>query len=235
MLKQSEIKMNRLKLDNGTMLATMAFCQHLGIPYDSLLILTDTVQVMVIPDSMYCDHDQALSRRVEYQLVQDNVEAEKLKTRMKTGEYLPQVGVGVGAFTFDMDQEWNNDLMAFGTVTIPLTDWWGGSYEIKEQKLHEQIAQNNADFAATQLKLQMEKVRRDLIEAYQQVKIAEESVGQAKENLKITGDNHDAGTIGISDLLEAQALYQSTLDQLTDARCAYRVKMAEYLKVTGKD
>ena len=79
----------------------------------------------------------------------------------------------------------------------------------------------------------MEKVRRDLVESYQQVKLAEEAVGQAKENLKVTDDNYRAGTIGISDLLEAQAIFQDTSDRLTDARCNYRVKMAEYLKVTA--
>ena len=233
MLKQSELKMNRLKLENGTRLAAMSFCQHLGIPYDSLLTLTDTVSIYTIPDSIYSDHQQALLRRAEYQLVQESVEAEKLQVRMKRGEYLPEIGVGVGAFTYGLDDDWNNSLMAFGTVTIPLTDWWEGSYTIKEHRLKETIAQNNADYTAQLLKLQMEKSKSDLRESYKQIQIAEEAVSQARENLKITSDNYDAGIIGIADLLEAQALYQETSDQLTDARCAYRVRIAEYLKVTG--
>jgi len=135
----------------------------------------------------------------------------------------------------DMDNGWKNDLMAFGTVTIPLTDWWGGSYKLKEHKLKEEIAQNNASYTAELLQLQMEKAWTDLQESHQQIKIAEEAIGQASENLKITTDNYRAGIIGISDLLEAQAILQSTRDQLTDAQCAYRVKMAEYLKATGNN
>jgi outer membrane protein TolC len=150
------------------------------------------------------------------------------------GEYLPQVGIGVGAFTFDIEDDWNNNLMAFGTVTIPLTDWWGGSYSLKEQKLKEEIVQNNANYTAQMLKLQIEKSWTGIQESWQQIKIAEETVAQARENLKINTDNYEAGTIGISDLLEAQAIYQAACDSLTEARCTYQVKMAEYRKVTGK-
>jgi outer membrane protein TolC len=233
-LKQSELKMNRLKLENGLRLATMSFCQQLGIAYDTTITLTDSTAAFSEPASVYIDPRQAMTNRAEYNLVQQNVEAEKLQSKMKLGEYLPQVGIGVGAFTYDMQDEWSNNLMAFGTVTIPLTDWWGGSYTLKEHKLKEEIAQNNADYTAQMLKLQIEKAWADMLESYQQIKIAEEAIGQARENLKITTDNYEAGTIGISDLLEAQALFQNTCDNLTEARCSYKIRMAEYSKVTGR-
>jgi multidrug efflux pump len=232
-LKQSELKMNRLKLENGLKLATMSLCQHLGLPYDPRIKLTDSAGISSEPASLYIDPGQALTKRAEYNLVQENVEAEKLQSKMKLGEYMPQVAVGVGAFTFDMQDGFNNNLMAFGTVTIPLTDWWGGSYNIKERRLKEEIAQNNADYTAQMLKLQIEKAWTDLQESWQQIKIAEEAIGQARENLKITNDNYNAGTIGISDLLEAQAIFQNTCDNLTEARCSYMIKMAEYMRVTG--
>jgi multidrug efflux pump subunit AcrB/outer membrane protein TolC len=234
-LKQSELKMNRLKLENGLKLATMSFCQHLGIPYDPMIMLSDSTGTFSEPASLYIDPQKALINRAEYNLVQENVEAEKLQSNMKLGEYLPQVSLGVGAFTYDMKDKLNNNLMAFGTVTIPITDWWGGSYSLKEHKLREVIAQNNADYTAQMLQLQIEKAWTDLSESYQQIKIAEETVGQARENLKISTDNYHAGTIGISDLLEAQALFQNTCDNLTEARCSYKIKMAEYLKVTGRN
>ncbi|MCU0369969.1 MAG: TolC family protein [Bacteroidales bacterium] len=232
-LKQSEIEMNRLKLENGIKLSEMSFCQHLGIPYDSLLTLSDSVVVISEPGSLYVDPRAALAGRVEYSLVQKSVEAQKLQSLMKRGEYLPQVGIGVGAFTYDMNDDWNNNLMAFGTVTIPITDWWGGSYTIQEHRLKEEIAQNNADFTAEMLRLQIEKAWTDLQETYQRIKIAEKALRQAQENLRITTDHYRAGTIGIPDLLEAQALQQDAGDRVTEARCAYRIKIAEYNKVTG--
>ena len=166
--------------------------------------------------------------------MQKSVEAEKLQSRMKLGEYLPEVGVGVGAFTFDMDDDWNNNLMAFGTVRIPLTDWWEGSYALHERKLREQIAENNAAHTADLLKLQMDKAWFDMQETFQQISIAKEAVEQATANLKITTDFYNAGTIGISDLLEAQAILQQTRDNLTESQCNYKINVANYLKVTAK-
>jgi multidrug efflux pump len=234
MLKQSELKMNRLKLENGIKLATMSFCQHLGITYNPGITLSDSTGTYSEPSLLYTDPQQALTNRAEYNLVQQNVEAEKLQSKMKRGEYLPQVGVGVGAFTFDMQDGFNNNLMAFGTVTIPLTDWWGGSYNIKEHRLKEEIAQNNADYTEQMLKLQIEKAWSDLQEYFQQIYIANEAISQAQENLDITSVNYRAGTIGISDLLEAQAILQNSYDNLAEARCSYKIIMAEYLQATGK-
>ncbi|HAH22968.1 MAG TPA: hypothetical protein DCL77_04265, partial [Prolixibacteraceae bacterium] len=57
---------------------------------------------------------------------------------------------------------------------------------------------------------------------------------QASENLKVTDDNYRSGTIGISDLLEAQALFQTTNDQLTNSKCNLQIARARYLQAIGK-
>jgi multidrug efflux pump subunit AcrB/outer membrane protein TolC len=232
-LKQSELRMNQLKLENGRKLAIMAFCQHIGIEYDPQMVLSDSANDYSEPLNIYANHQLALSNRVEYQLVQENVKAEKLQSKMKRGEYLPEIGVGVGAFTYDMNDKWNNNMMAFGSVSIPITGWWEASYTLKERKLKEQIAQNNADNTTELLLLQMEKERFEIQEAFQQIQLAEDAVKQAEENLKITNDNYRAGIIGVSDLLEAQAILQDSYDNLSGARCSYKIKMAAYLQATG--
>jgi len=52
--------------------------------------------------------------------------------------------------------------------------------------------------------------------------------------LKVNQDSYDNGLINVSDLLEAQSLRQQTRDQLTDAMAEYRVKLVNYLQVTGR-
>jgi len=39
--------------------------------------------------------------------------------------------------------------------------------------------------------------------------------------------------VGISDLLEAQALFQSSNDNLNDALCGYQIKKAKHLQSIG--
>ena len=54
------------------------------------------------------------------------------------------------------------------------------------------------------------------------------------ENLKVNDDSYKNGLISVSDLLEAQADYQHTLDQVTEAKADYLVKKTAYLQSTGR-
>jgi outer membrane protein TolC len=232
-LKLSELLINKSKVENGRALAAMTLCQYIGIPYDPSVKLSDPLVVDAPPDAYHVDHTETLKARPEYRLLEDSVRGEELKTRMKLGEYLPQVGVGVAGFYMKMDAaEGRTNGVVFGTLSIPLSGWWGGSHALNEQKAQEQIARNNLKDSADLLLLQMEKAWQDLTDAYRQVLLARESKAQAEENLKVNQDSYDNGLTSISDLLEAQALLQQANDQLTDAMAAYRVDLVSYLQVT---
>ena len=70
-------------------------------------------------------------------------------------------------------------------------------------------------------------------EAYQQLQLSERSIEQAEENLRLNRDYYRAGTSRMSDLLEAQLLYQQSLDKHTDAFADYQNKLLEYRQAIG--
>jgi outer membrane protein TolC len=128
----------------------------------------------------------------------------------------------------------NTNAVAFATISIPISDWWGGVHKIKQGNAKVEIARNRLAETSELLVLQIEQANNELNEYYFQVGIAGKSVEQAGENLKVTRDNYKAGVSSMSDLLEAQSVYQNVLDNLTEARCNYQVKKAKYLQATGK-
>lgn len=233
-IKQSEMRINRLKLNNGINLATRAFSQYIGVPYDSTLVLSDTLDIVQTPYSVYLDASQALSGREEYKLLQQSVKAEKLQTRLKLGEYLPEAGVGAGALYYDFNDKGTYNTMVFASVKIPISDWWGASHTLKERKFKEQIALNNNQNNSELLLLQIQKTWNDLEESFKQMEVDKETIKQAEENLRINNDNYKSGIVNISDMLEAQIMLQQVEDQLTDARANYKVKLVSYLQVTGR-
>jgi outer membrane protein len=234
-LKLSEVLLNKSKVENGRALAAMAFCQHIGIPYDPDIELSDPLVVDGSPAPYHVDHREALKARPEFRLLQDSVRAEELKTRIKLGERLPQAGIGVAGFYMKMDAaEGRTNGVLFATLSIPLSGWWGGSHALNEQKAREEIARNNLRDKADLLVLQMEKAWQDLTNGHRQVLLARESKAQAEENLKVNQDSYDNGLSTVSDLLEAQALLQQADGQLTDAMAAYRVNLVFYLQITGR-
>lgn len=234
-LKQNQLKMNRLKLQNGTSLAKMAFCQYIGVVYDKSISFVDSTGLKGAPELIYTDHQDALVNREEYKLLQKSTAAEKYMTKMQKGEYMPQVAVGVGAMYLDiMDDKGEANGLAFGTVKIPMFGWWEAKYKMKERHFKEEQNRNMVTDNTEKLLLQMQQGRNSLEEAYQQVHLAEISISQATENLRVTQDSYSAGMVNISDLLDAQAQLQKSKDLYIDALTQLKISKVTYLQVTGR-
>jgi outer membrane protein TolC len=229
-LKQNELEVNRLKLTDGIALSKKALCQHIGIPYDSALVLTDTIPVIIDPLKLFVNPDDAVKNRNEYKILEKAVKAEELQKRMVLGEYLPQVAVGVAGVYTDLMDKTNQMGIAFGTLNIPISDWWGGSYKLRQSSARIDDANNKLNETSELLTIQIIQVQNELNQNYFSIGNAEKSVEQAKENLKVTKDNYDAGINGMSDLLEAQSVYQGALNSLTEAKCNYQIAKAKYLQ-----
>jgi outer membrane protein TolC len=63
---------------------------------------------------------------------------------------------------------------------------------------------------------------------------ARRSIEQAEENLRLNRNFYQAGTVKMSDLLEAQLLYQQACDQHVDAYANYQQQLLLYQQATGQ-
>lgn len=231
---KSETLLNISKLNNGRKIATMAFCQFMGIAYNPDLSFENKI-TDVKPETLFVNHTEALQNRYEYRLLKKSVEAEELKTKIKMGEYLPQIGVGLTGMYYGFDEDdMRFNGMAFGMIQVPVSDWWGGTYELRARGIREQITENDLKDKTELLLLQMEKARQDLNDAYSQVALSRESEEQAEENLRLTNDSYINGLVNVSDLLEAQTILQNAQSVLSDAEADYRIKQIYYLQATGR-
>jgi outer membrane protein len=234
-LKLSELKLNHSKLRSGREVALMALCQYIGAPYDAQLELDAAPPPDGDPAGVKVDHQAALQVRPEFKLLEAAVKAECLQSSLKLGEYLPQIGVGLAGLYMQSDfgQPKTTGLI-YGTLSIPLSAWWEAGHLLNERKAREQIAQNNLKDRAAGLLIQMEKAWHDLVDAESLVRLAREAVAQALENLKVNEDSYENGLSDLAELLEAQAMRQQALDQMTDAVVDSRIKRIEYMQVTGR-
>ena len=105
---------------------------------------------------------------------------------------------------------------------------------MKKQKLQMRSAENQFADQSEMLVIRMQNTWNALTDAYKQVEIAIESIEQAKENLRLQTDYYHAGTCTMSDLLEAQSLFQQSRDQYVESYVQYEVKKREYLQATGR-
>lgn len=236
-IKQSELEANKNKLINGKKLATMQFCQTIGVPYDPALRVQDIINVKQSPDQYYTDNQSALSNRTEYGLLEKSVEAARLQTKMKQGEYMPTIAAGLAGYHLNMLEKGANSYtngLAYVSVSIPISDWWGGRHSLREHKIKETVAANTFEDTKGLLILQMEKAWTDVNEAWKNIVILKETAVQAEENLKVSQTGYNSGVVTLSDLLEAQVLVQETADKLIEAQTQYKLAVTTYLQVTGR-
>lgn len=68
-----------------------------------------------------------------YRLLQSDVKANKIKQKLEVGKNLPSVAVGGGYMYDDLMDKAHPFAIGFVTVSVPFSDWWGGSHAIKKQ------------------------------------------------------------------------------------------------------
>ena len=231
-LRQNEVESQKVKLKNGIALVRMTLAQYCGLADDDFQITYDTTESILLAQRR--DHQQALANTPEYQLLEKQVEAAKLQKRMEIGKNLPTVAVGAGYNYHNLLDRDHTFGMVFATVSVPISDWWGGSHAIKRKNIELLQAKEQLNDNAQLLKIRMQKAWNDVEEAYQQLDIAQRSIQQAEENLRLNRNFYQAGTCTMSDLLQAQMLYQQAADKYTDAFADYHNQVIEYRQAVGE-
>ena len=231
-LRQNDIQSQRLKLQNGITIVRLLLSQYCGLRDTSYVISYQ----LDAPSTLmsHQDHNQALLGTAEYQLLGKQVEAANLQKKLAVGQNLPSVAVGAGYNYHNLLDNNHTFGMIFATVSVPISDWWGGSHAIKRRKIEHQQAQEQLADNAELLKIRMQNAWNGVEESYQQLQLAQRSIEQAEENLRLNRDYYRAGTSRMSDLLEAQLLYQQSLDKHTDAFADYQNKLLEYKQAIGQ-
>lgn len=236
-LKQNKLQSTRLQVENGIRLSCMALSQYIGLPLDSAdhIDVPEFALVIKSPGNYLADHQTALSLLSTSKLLEKNVEACQLKRKICLGEQLPTVGVGVSYAYEDLlfDKSRNHFIM-MATVSVPISDWWGGSHKVKRAKLEEQKAVRQQQDGNEKLQLKMQQSWNLLTESYKQIVLAESAVKESEENLRMQTNNHKTGVSSLSELLDAQSLFQKSRNRYTDACINYQMKVTQYLQDTGR-
>ena len=234
-LKKNETRSNRITLENALTTAKRLLAQYTGHAGDSVDISANiNKEMQTPPTSLYIEPSTALPATSEYALLKQNVEANKLQYKMAVGQNLPTVAIG-GGYVWDNLMDKSHPLwIGFATVSIPLSGGWGGSHEMKKQRLAVRNAENTLQDNGQLLVIDMENKWNDMNDAYRKISIAMESIAQAEENLRLHNDYYRAGTATMSDLLEAQTLYQNSRSAYVEAYADYQIKKREYLQATGQ-
>lgn len=235
-LKRNDVASTLLNLQSNMKLCRMLLAQYIGADTSEVEPAV-RISMGIMPQSpanLLTNHETALPTTPEYRLLQSNVEAAKLQRKITVGENLPSVAVGAGfMYNHLLDQDRSYGLV-LATVNVPLSGWWGGSHAIKRSKLQMENAQISLDDNSQLLVIGMQNAWNEVENSYRQLSIACNSIEQSAENLRLNNDYYHAGISTMSDLLDAQTLYQQSRDKYVESYADYQNKVTEYLIATGR-
>ena len=240
-LKQGELRKDMLKLKAGTRLAKMDLFNTIGLEYRVLCSSSeeapfiDDLTLDALPENLespavyYVPDEQKAAATDEAKLLGLQVKAKKLEKKMTLGEALPTIGLGASAGYGRYIGDGSANAMVFAVVKVPITDWGKASMKMRRQETQVRKAGNEKEFLDKQLVLRSRQLWTELEVAWEQIKLSEENVFYAGEELRRCESSFEAGLSTLSQLLEAQMVLRQAEDGLTEDRIAYKTALAEYL------
>ena len=231
-LRKNETQSAVIDIQNNIAICKMLLAQYIGTDMNSFDVQTAVSTELRSPEHLYVNHNERLETTIEYQLLSKAVDASKLEKRLNTGQFLPTVALQGGYLYNDFMGPSQNSFVGILNVSIPIS--WKAPFSVRKYKLRHQNAVTEFNNGSEQLMIRMQKAQIDLSNAYQQALIALNSIEQSEENLRLNEQYYKAGTSGMSDLLEAQQLYQQSRDKYAEAYSKYEISKTEYLQATGR-
>ncbi len=236
-LKRNEMLSARSELDNGITVIRMLLSQYVGLGTTGSVDVALELEPGLMPEfphDIYLNPEECLDHTTAHRLLTQNVKAKELEQKIAVGNNLPMIAAGASYSYEHLLEQGHTFANLYVTVSIPLTDWWGGSHNIKKKQIETKIARNRLEDDSQLLIIAMTNAWNDLQTSYTQMEIAKESIAQSEENLRLNQNFYKAGTTTLTDLLDAQTLYMQAQDKFVEAYGAFEMKKLIYLQATGR-
>ena len=183
--------------------------------------------------------DADITNRPEYMMLEQKSEIARQQVRMARSESLPQLAL-LGSYGymhgFKLNDEnffgdWN--FTAGVSLSIPIFHFGTGANKVRAAKARYEQTLSEVEDANELMTLEVTLAANNLDEAILEQSLAQVSLETATENLRMSESQYKAGVEQLTDLLEAQLMWQQAEQQYIDANIGAYVKWIEYQKATG--
>lgn len=247
----SQAKYNLQKAENGLGICKMALCSHIGLPMDSPVFIQETIASIKSTVNESQIPSGTIFNRPEFTLLQHQVSANEQDVRITRSEFLPTLGLGLGynwmgniKYKMFSEDEAGNRKVNSGTfdthtgsimlsLSIPLFHFGEGIKKVKRAKLNVDIARLDMQEKQRQMEVEKEQAIRNLYDGKAMIKAAMISQNQAEENLRIMRIRYEEGYAILTDLMDAQNVWQEANFSVIEALTQYKVYETEYKYAIG--
>lgn len=232
----NEAQLNLMRATNASRLAQMNLCHVIGLPINQQIELAEPLGAVEL--MAYEGFDAA--QRVEYQMLSRQIEMSEQSERVARADFLPNVGfMAMGSYSNGL--RLNGEKLLDGasaagmvSVSIPIFHWREGRNKVRAERSKSAILEMEQRDIAQKMELEVRQAYNSLVEAHREADFVTEAQAQAQENMRVSSDAYNAGRESLSNLLEAQALWQKALTDTVDVQARLRIAQTKYLKTIGR-
>ncbi|HTX39676.1 MAG TPA: TolC family protein [Bryobacteraceae bacterium] len=187
--------------------ARAALNDALGLPLDAEHTLTTALTPLPLPENLLADYEKnALTERPEARQAKLATSLAETRADAAHSTLLPQVGVHA-AFEADRQRFYDrggaNWLVSIG-LRWNLFNGFSDKALIAESTFTVRQKQAEQQRAGSAIQLQVRRAYADLRAAAQRIEVAQASVAEAEETLRITQNRYATGLSGVTDLLRTE-------------------------------
>ncbi|MBS2099862.1 TolC family protein [Carboxylicivirga linearis] len=235
-VQKNEAELNLIKARNGYKILQMNLCQLVGLPLSTQIELSESLhdnpEMINVGDAL----NLALDNRNELKMLDGQVEIAELQKKSTAAEYLPQLGAQVSYGYMDIPTFETSRYMTQvnAQLSIPIVHWRERKHKMDAARYKKQQAQLQLDDTKELVQLEVQQYMLNLMEAYETIVLAKSAKEEAEESLEEVKISYEAGLNSTTDLLDAQASWQSAHAQLLTALADYEIAKTSYYKGIGQ-
>ncbi|PID91705.1 MAG: hypothetical protein CSA96_07115 [Bacteroidetes bacterium] len=238
-VKLNEARLNQQKVENGIQLSVMVLNQMMGSALDTPLELSDSISIKLLSLNAEDYRSKALENRYEIKALREKQKIEEAKVQIARSRYLPNVVANANYFVLtpnpydsfkeNFGADWSVELAA----NIPIFHWGDRRHTTNAAKIAQTSTNIRLEQANELISLQVEQALVHCRESVSTVLLAEKNIEQAEENLRIHQENLSEGMATVTEVLEAELMWQKSHEELINARSEMQMAFTHLDKVSG--
>ena len=242
-VKLNEAELSIQKAENAYRLARMNLSQIMGydqLNYDYDVVSPDSLSIE--PNTLVKDvlNAPSINSRPEVTLLQSKTTLSSEQVKLAKSEFLPNLALlGGASYTNGIEVAGRKLIDKISgyvgvTLNIPILTFGERGSKIRSAKAKHQLAEMEEQDLHEKMQLELMQCQNNYNEAQTELLLCQHSLEQAKENMRLTRKQYDVGLEPLSELLDAQALWQSCSANLVEARCQLQLAETKLLKAAGQ-
>ncbi|MDE6344231.1 MAG: TolC family protein, partial [Muribaculaceae bacterium] len=193
-----------------------------------------------------------IAARPELALLQADVAAKEQQVKITRADFLPTLGVQAGWSAYGnikmkgyaeapdgsmqpfSSNSKGNGWLVMASLSVPIFHWGEGIHKVKRAKLEVSNAGLTLEKNRRLMSLEAQQTVNNVITGYTLIESANTAMRQAQLSLDDMKVRYEAGLASLTDMLDAQAQWQTSWSNMIESRTQYQIYLTDYLRATGK-